>query len=245
MTSDGATWYYATDGLVHRIFNGVETTVNPREILPSTVSLSRVVALPNNGVAFSTTNYDNGWANAGVYYITVDGVASYVASDSTNCASYLVAHGTDSVVVSNWYGLTVINYVTGDVSYLPQWSQNYAMIVPSNDGYLYFVDRYDATLLHRYDGATGDSANYTDMRFTGMNWQGAVVINGVLYSFDNPSWNVYILQGVNLGTGVATLMVDFANVMETPRIMGYTNDGSLVAATSYNLLTIAALLNLG
>ena len=76
MTSDGATWYYATDGLVHRILNGVETTVNPRDILPSTVSLSRVVSLPNNGVAFSTTNYDNGWANAGVYYITVDGVAS-------------------------------------------------------------------------------------------------------------------------------------------------------------------------
>ena len=244
--TDGSVWYMANNE-IHHIVGGVDSVVDASSVLPALVNPRAITALPSGGVAFSTYGYDNGWMNTGVLYINDTGAMTYLADGATNCANLIVAFGKNSVVVSNFAGLTQIDLTTGahaPVAGFYENEQMYAQLVPSNDGTLYFLDRYDATLLHRYDGVYDGRPVLTDVHVPGYSYNGAVIINGVFYNYDNPSWNLYILQGTDLSTGTTTPIVSFANLMENPRLDSFTFIGNLSVASSNSILQITPLLPL-
>jgi hypothetical protein len=240
-TPDGTVWYYSTTG-VHHVVNGIDIVVDVSAYLPANVSLSQVTGLANNGVAFSTNGYDNGWLDTGVLYIAPDGTISYFGDGATNCASRIAPYGDHSVVVSNFYGLTVFDLNTGNYGSLPglgMYDQMYAHLVASNDGVVYFVDRYNSLLLHRYDGAVEGTPVYTDFVLASSLSEEAVVIDGILYSIDSPAWNNATFMATNLATGEVTMYFNFYGVIETPRLMGFTASGDVLGALNYSSLTFA------
>ena len=241
-TPDGSVWYYSTTG-VHHVANGIDTYVDVSAYLPANVGLSQMTGLANNGVAFSTTGYNNGWLDTGVLYIAPDGTISYLGDGATNCASTIAPFGDHSVVITNFYGLTVIDLNTGDFGPLPglgQYEQMYARIIPSNNGVLYFLDSYNNLLLHRYDGAVEGTPVYTDVELASYLSEYAVIIDGILYTLNNPTWNDVTFTATNLTTGDVTQGCNYYGVIETPRLLGVTASGDLLGAGGYTYWTLAA-----
>ena len=241
-TPDGSFWYYSSTG-VHHVVDGVDTFVDVSAYLPEHVGLSQMTGLASNGVAFSTNGYDNGWLDTGILYIDSEGGISYLAAGATNCASTIVPFGDHWVVISNFYGLTAVDLNTGDYGPLPglsTYDQMYARIIPSNNGVLYFLDRYDSLLLHRYDGSADGSPIYTDVALSDYVGDSAVIVDDVLYYFTSSAWYIYNFTTTNLVTGVTTSGLNFHGVIEIPRLVGVTASGDLLGAASYTYWTVAA-----
>jgi hypothetical protein len=241
-TPDGSVWYYSTTG-VHHVAKGIDTIVDVSAYLPAHVGLSKMTGLANNGVAFSTNGYDNGWLDTGVLYIAPDGTVSYLGDGATNCASTIVPFGDHSVLITNFYGLTVVDLDTGNYNPLPglgMHEQMYAQIIPANSGVIYFLDRSNNLLLHRYDGAVEGTPVFTDVELTRYVGEYAVIVDGVLYNFENPVWNDYTFTATNLTTGVISQGFNFYGVIDIPRLMGVTASGDLFGAGSYACWTLAA-----
>ena len=241
--TDGSVWYLYSSEL-HHVVAGVDSIVDVSSVLPANVSLRSVTALPSGGVAFSTNGYDNGWLDTGIVYIDSEGTIAYLADGATNCANQIVAFGPNSVVVSSFMGLTQINLTTGAAAPVAGFyvnEQMYATLVPSNDGMFYFLDRYDNTLLHRYDGVFDGRPVLTNIRVPGYNSSGAVLVNGVYYNYDNSSWNTYILQGTDIYSGISTAIVNFAGLFGTPSLVTFAANGTLVASSGSWIFQITTL----
>ena len=244
--TDGTVWYRSTTG-VHHVVNGVDSSIDVSSYLPTDVYVNRITGLPNGGVAFSTSGYgSNRWLDTGILYIDAQGVISYLGSGATNCAGMIVPYGDHSVVVSSWYGLTVIDLNDGSYNPLPGLGINeqmYVQLLPSNDGQIYFLESQNASLLHRYDGEVNGVAIFTDYAVSGFMDQGAVIVNGVMFNYSHPVWSDYTLTATDLATGVVTNYVNYWNALGAPRLLAITSTGDIVGAvdTTYWQLTVQAL----
>ena len=244
VANDNALWY-SSGNIVTRVVSGaVASQTDVSTVLPADVGIGGAVALPNGGVAFYTTGYNSGgWMNTGILIVATDGTATYLADGATNCAQSIATYGTDSVVVSNFFGLTVINYVNGTTSSLPgtdQWTYMYSFLVPSNDGNLYFLDRFNDSLLRRYDGLNADeSIRLTTFNVSGIPWQGAQVVSGYYFNYNyDPAYGKYTMLRTDLTTETVEVFADYSSTINAPNIVGTFADGRLLARNGNDLYFI-------
>jgi len=244
VATDDALWY-STGAIVTRVLNGiVQSQTDVSSVLPADVGIGGAVALPNGGVAYYTTGYNSGgWMNTGILVVAVDGTASYLADGATNCAHSITTYGEDSVVVSNFFGLIVINYLSGESYVLPgttQWEYMYSTLVPSNDGQIYFLDRFDNSLLRRYDGVdAGGAIMLTTVSVGGIDWQGVQIVDGYYYNYDyNPSYNHYTVLKTSIADGTSVLFADYSATINAPNLVGFFTDGRLLARNGTELYSI-------
>ncbi|MBU6232900.1 MAG: fibronectin type III domain-containing protein [Acidobacteria bacterium] len=234
VTPDGAVWYHSGNTIV-RILNGAVTfTLDTTTALPENVSVGGSVARADNSVVYYTTGYGSYWFDTGILVVSATGDTTYLASTATNCANSIALYGENSVVVSNFYGLTVIDLSSGESSLLPgttMWGYNYSYLVPSNDGQLYFFDRSGEMILHRYDGVdTNGDVLLTSVNVPGINWQGRAVIDGYLYNYEyDPAYNRYTILATNLSTGTSSALSNFQDMIGAPSFADVSSDGNLVA----------------
>jgi hypothetical protein len=234
VTPDGAVWYHYGNTIVRVVDGVVSFTLDATTALPENVSVNGSVARPDNSVVYYTTGYGEYWFDSGILVVSADGTTTYLASSATNCANSIALYGENSVVVSNFYGLTVIDLSSGESSLLPgttMWGYNYSYLVPSNDGQLYFFDRNGQMILHRYDGVdlNGDAV-LTSVNVPGITWQGRAVVDGYLYNYDyNPAFNRYTILSTDLATGTSTSFSNFQDMIGAPSFTDVTSDGHLVA----------------
>jgi len=154
-----------------------------------------------------------------------------------------VPFGDHSVLITNFYGLTVVDLDTGNYNPLPglgMHEQMYAQIIPANSGVIYFLDRSNNLLLHRYDGAVKGTPVFTDVELTRYVGEYAVIVDGVLYNLENPAWNDYTFTATNLTTGVISQGFNYYGVIEIPRLMSVTAAGDLLGAGGSTYWTLTA-----
>ncbi len=234
VTPDGAVWYHYGTTIVRMVNGVVSFTVDTGTALPANVSVGGGIARPDNSVVYYTSGYDSNWFDTGILIVSSTGTTSYLASTATNCANSIALYGENSVVVSNFYGLTVIDLSSGESSMLPgttMWDYNYSYLVPSNDGQLYFFDRSGQMILHRYDGVDENLvAVLTSVEVPGITWQGRAVVNGTLFNYDfNPSFGRYTILSTDLSTGASSTFSNFQEMIGAPAFNDVTSDGQLVA----------------
>jgi hypothetical protein len=241
VASDDALWY-SVGSTVTRVLDGVvQSQTDVSLVLPADVGIGGAIALPNGGVAYYTSGYNSGgWMNTGLLVVASDGTATYLADGATNCSNSIALYGSNAVVVSNFFGLTVINYETGESYMLPgtdQWSYMYSQMVPSNDGNLYFLDRFDSTLLRRYDGLNLDGTiNLTTVTVSGVPWQGHQIVWGYYFNYNyDPAYNRYTILRTNLGTGVVEVFADYSANINAPNIVGCFANGNILVRNGTEL----------
>jgi hypothetical protein len=80
---------------------------------------------------------------------------------------------------------------------------------------------------------------------SGINWQGAAILYGVLYNYAQPNPWTYILQANDLYSGVVTEIINYAGVIEPPRLLTVMSNNTIAAANGSSVLQVTTIPALG